>query len=192
MKSSPLPTRLTLVSHASTAALRRGAFPLDEDLIQGESERVSSIGWIAPRAQNVWCGPEQRTRQTAAALGLHPFEISELADIDSGQWGGKELDEVQASDPDGLAEWLTNPEAAPHGGESLVQLFERVDLWMKGLIGTGHTLAITHPAIIRAAIVSSLKSPVSSFWRIEISPLSATDLRFNGRNWTVRALGCPL
>lgn len=189
--SSP-PTRLTLISHASTAALRSGSFPSDEELIQGEAERVAARRWSAPRTQSVWCGPEKRTRQTAEALGVEPLVTFDLMDMNYGQWKGKDLNEVQATDPDGLVAWLSDPDASPHQGEPIAQLVQRVDHWMKALIGRGHSLAITHPAVIRAAVLCALQSPVLSLWRVEISPLTITDLRYNGRHWIVRSLGCPL
>jgi broad specificity phosphatase PhoE len=63
---------------------------------------------------------------------------------------------------------------------------------MDALTIGGHTIAVTHPAVIRAAILNSLQSPPESFWRIEIAPLSVTDLRYNGRLWTTRSTGCSL
>ena len=187
-----LPARITFISHAATLALRRASFPLDEPVVEGELEKIAVIGWVAPRAQHVWAGPEQRAQQTAKALGLAPSVAAELADVDYGAWRGKEIDELQASDPEGLAAWLTDVDAAPHGGESLVQLIARVGLWMENQTGAGHTIAVTHPAVIRAAILCSLQAPPPSFWRIEIAPLSVIDLRFNGRLWTTRSTGCSL
>jgi len=187
-----LPARLTLISHAPTLATKRASFSLDEPLIEGESEKISAVGWTAPRAQHVWCGPEKRTRQTAEALGLKPSVVIELADIDYGSWRGKQIEDVQTIDPEGLADWLTDPSAAPHGGESLVQLIARVESWMASQTSTGHVVAVTHPAIIRAVILCALQAPASSFWRVEIAPLSVTDFRYNGRFWTVRSAGVRL
>jgi broad specificity phosphatase PhoE len=192
LESQVLPTRITLISHAPTLALRRAAFPLDEPVLEGELEKIAAIGWTAPRAQHVWSGPEQRTRQTAEALGLQPDGAIEIGDVNFGSWSGKEIEDIQISDPSGLAAWLTNAEASPHGGESLVQLIARVGSWMEKQIVAGHTVAVTHPAVIRAAILSSLQAPPTSFWRLDIAPLSTTDLRFNGRLWTVRSTGCSL
>lgn len=192
MKLQALPGRLTLISHATTLALRRAAFPLDEPVIDSELEKIAVNTWTAPRAQHVWSGPELRTLQTAKALGLTSSAAVELADINYGTWRGREIDEIQASDPEGLAAWLTDVDAAPHGGDSLVQLVARVGHWMENQADAAHTIAVTHPAVIRAAILCSLQAPAHSFWRIEIAPLSVTDLRFNGRLWTARSTGCPL
>ena len=191
-ETQALPARLTLISHAATLALRRASFPLDEPVIEGELEKIAALGWLAPRSQQILCGPEQRTQQTAKVLGLEASVVAELADVDYGAWRGKEVHEIHASDPDGLAVWLTDVETAPHSGESFVQLIARVQRWMADQSTAGHTVAVTHPSVIRAAILCTLQAPPQSFWRIEIAPLSVTDLRSNGRLWTARSTGCPL
>jgi broad specificity phosphatase PhoE len=144
------------------------------------------------RAQHVLCGPERRAHQTAKALGLEPSVSVALGDVDYGTWQGKGLDDIQASDPEGLADWLTDMHAVPHGGESLAQLIARVGQWMDRQTSMGHTVGVTHPAVIRVAILCAIQAPPQSFWRIEIGPLSITDLRFNGTLWTVRSAGCSL
>jgi broad specificity phosphatase PhoE len=122
-------------------------------------------------------------------LGLEPSISLDLADVNYGAWRGKEMDDIQMSDPEGLSEWLTNVNATPHGGESIAHLIERVERWMERQTGAGHVLAITHPAVIRAAVLCAMEAPPDSFWRIEVSPMSLTDLRFNGRAWTLRSMG---
>jgi broad specificity phosphatase PhoE len=185
-------SRITLISHAATLASHHASFPLDEAITEGELEKIAAIGWAAPRAQQVCCGPERRTWQTATALGLQPTETVEISEFNYGMWGGKQIDEIQASNPAGLAAWLTDVEATPHGGESVAQLIARVGAWLEKQTNAGHTVAVTHPAVIRGAILCCLQAPLSSFWRLDIAPLSLTDLRFNGNLWTARSSGCPL
>ncbi len=184
--------RITFISHAPTAALRRAAFPLDESIESRELEKLVSIGWTPPRVHQAFTGPKLRTRQTASALGLDPLPSAELKDLDYATWRGKSLDEVQSTDPQGVGLWLTNVDAAPHRGESLTSLLARIEHWLGGRHGSGHTLTFTHPAVIRAAILSALQAPVQSFWRIDIAPPSITGLRWSGRFWTLRSIGCPL
>jgi broad specificity phosphatase PhoE len=181
-----------LISHAATAAQRRGAFPLDENVERERLAEVAGLGWIAPRAQQLFVGPELRTLQTAEALGLSGVLTQDLRDCNYGRWSGLELSEVQEREPEKVIAWLTDTTATVHGGESIVELMGRVAAWMEGLRGSGHTIAVTHPAVIRAAIVSALDSPLQAFWRIDIAPLSLTDLRFNGRVWTLRCTSCEL
>jgi broad specificity phosphatase PhoE len=53
----------------------------------------------------------------------------------------------------------------------------------------GACVAVTHPSVVRAAIVQVLDAPAASFWRLDIAPASLTDLRYDGRRWRVRATG---
>jgi broad specificity phosphatase PhoE len=197
LKQPNLTPRLTLISHAPTEAQRRAAFPLDEPLDQREIAQVAALGWNPPRTQRILSGPERRARETAEALGLSASIDLGLRDCDYGAWSGHDLSEVESRKPEDVVAWLTDPGAAPHGGESLLNLIDRTGRWLAenngaGQLDAGHTLAITHPAVIRSAIVCALEAPPQAFWRIDIAPLSLTDLRFNGRVWTVRSTGCPL
>jgi broad specificity phosphatase PhoE len=187
-----LASRLTLIAHAATEAQRRAAFPLDEPLEQREMAKIAALGWKAPRAHRVVSGPERRAKQTAEALGLSAENAAELRDCDYGAWGGYTLSEVEQRQPEEVLAWLTDPGAAPHGGESILQLITRMGDWLKEQSAVDHTIAVTHPAVIRSVLVHALQSPPSSFWRIDIAPLSLTDLRWNGRVWTVRCTGCAL
>jgi len=56
----------------------------------------------------------------------------------------------------------------------------------------GHTLAITHASIIRAAVLHILGAPFEAYWRIDIAPLTLTDLRKDQGRWLLRATGVPL
>ena len=184
--------RLTLISHAATDAQRRASFPLNEPLGDGEVETISALRWNAPRAQCTLSAPELRAQQTSQALGLSAEVDSELRDCDYGAWSGFALNDVGSSKPEEVAIWLTDPGAAPHGGESIVDLIDRVGLWLKNQRDVAHTLAVTHPAVIRAAILCALEASPQTFWRIDIAPLSITDLRWNERMWTLRSSGCVL
>jgi broad specificity phosphatase PhoE len=190
LKQFDLPGRITFVSHAPTAAVRRAEFPLDEPIEQREVEKLQSINWILPRLRQVYAAPEQRTRQTAKALGFDPILSAELRDLDYSSWQGKSLDEVQSTDPDGVRQWLADVDAAPHGGESIANFLGRIECWLAGQHGFGHILAVTHPAVIRAAVVLTLQAPSRSFWRIDSPPASITDLRSNGQFWSLRSSGC--
>jgi len=184
--------RISFISHAATPALRRAAFPLDESLEDRAIARIRALQWKAPRAERILAAPERRARETAQALGLSTSIEPTLRDCDYGTWRGRELAELQQADPESLAAWLTDPAATSHGGESIVVLMDRIGRWLDSQSGEGHTIAVTHPGVIRCAIVHALSSPLEAFWRVDISALSLTDLRFNGRSWTVRCTACPL
>jgi broad specificity phosphatase PhoE len=185
-------SRLSLISHATTEAQRLAAFPLDEPVLANEIAKAKGLNLKIPAAAQVWSSPEQRTQQTSRALGLALTLAEGLRDCDYGRWRGRKMNEVQIEDEEGIFAWLSDPTAAPHGGESIEQLVGRVGRWMDEQRTVRHTIAVTHPAVIRCAVVHALQTAVKTFWRIDIAPLTVTDLRFNGNAWTLRCLGCPL
>lgn len=154
-------------------------FPLDEPLSDIGRRQAGRLAGD-PRAL---AGPELRTRETAEALGLQATVEPLLADLDCGRWRGEKLADIA---PAGLHDWLTDPAVAPHGGESIVELVERVARWLERIDGMVRTVAVTHPAVIRAAILVALGAPPKSFWRIDIAPVSHTVLHRRGGGWTLR------
>jgi broad specificity phosphatase PhoE len=178
-------TRLTLVSHAMTDAISAGRFPTDEPVNALGRRQVSrSIDWGTTEFTAI-CGPEQRCVQTAELLGLRATIEPRLADLDCGRWRGDVLGGV---DPAELAIWLTEPAGAPHGGESVLDMMNRVGGWLESMTTTrSRTVAVTHPAVVRAAVLLALDAPPKSFWRIDIAPVSRTQMHFRGHAWTLRS-----
>ena len=175
--------RLTLVSHAMTDAMAAGRFPADEAL--NALGRRQLHGLDIGAADTVLCGPETRALETAEVLGVTALVDTRLADLDCGQWRGLGLDAVQ---PGQLTRWLTEADSCPHDGESIVALIARVRGWLADISRTpGRTVAITHPAVIRAVILNALDAPPKSFWRIDIAPASRTALHFRATAWTLRS-----
>ena len=80
--------------------------------------------------------------------------------------------------------------SAPHGGELFAALIERVGAWLtQALARESATLAVTHAAVVRAAIVNALGAGSSAFARIDVAPLSLARLSGHGRRWNLVALG---
>jgi broad specificity phosphatase PhoE len=182
-----MPGRLTLICHGATAATRAFAFPLDEPLADGVAEQARTLGPALRRWDRALTSPALRARQTAEALSLKAGVHPALRDCDYARWCGRKLADIQAAHPTEVAAWLCDPAAAPHGGESLRALMLRVSDWMaERLREDGHTIAVTHAAVIRAAVVSALGAPAQSFWRIDIEPLSRIALRSDNRRWVLR------
>lgn len=178
--------RLTLVSHALTDAMAAGRFPADEPLNDaGRRQAGAATGLDVDRVTRQLAGPEQRALQTAELLGFRPVVEPRLADLDYGRWRGEELEGVR---PEELQAWLADLAQAPHGGESIVVLIDRVGHWLDSLTcKTLRTVAVTHPAVIRAAILYALGAPPKSFWRLDIAPVSRTVMHFRGNAWTLRS-----
>ncbi|OBH51128.1 histidine phosphatase family protein [Mycobacterium sp. E2479] len=176
--------RLTLISHGMTEAMAEGRFPADEPLNAIGRRQVAATDGVARDGQRQLSGPEQRTRQTARLLGLQAETEPVLADLDCGRWRGETL---AALPPDEVEAWLKRPGVAPHGGESIVDLIFRVAQWLASLTASPlRTVAVTHPAVIRAAIVAGLDITPESFWRIDVGPVGRVVMHFRGGRWTLR------
>ncbi|MEU3187124.1 histidine phosphatase family protein [Streptomyces sp. NPDC006923] len=156
-----------------------------------------------PRAAAVCVSPTRRCRRTAEILGLDARPVPGLAPCAMGRWAGRTLGEVAAAEPESVALWLADPASAPHGGESLLALHARVGRWLDGL-GTGaeaererseeprgHVIAVTEPDIIRAAAVHALGAAPQAFWRVDVRPLTATELTGRDGRWNLLS-GRPL
>jgi broad specificity phosphatase PhoE len=182
-------SRLTLICHARTIAQKLARFPTDEPV---ENLAVPSDAFRARLAvtRRLVCAPELRTQQTAAWFGVDAQIDQALRDCDWGRWRGQSIKDLQANENQALQAWLADPEAAPHGGESVRQLTQRVAKWLDTIAATpGHVVAVTHPFVMRAALMQVLQGAV--FNAIDIEPLAMIDLRFNGI-WRLRLPGMAL
>ncbi len=176
-------TRLTLVTHAPTAATRRGAFPDDEEVEPG-----ALPGPCAVRARLVLTGPELRCRRTATALGWAGAVDQAFADLDAGRWRGRSL-EALTDDAAGAAAWLADPTAAPHGGESLADLVVRVGRAIDARSWPdGRSVIVTSPLVVRAALVHLLRAPLPLLFAFDVGPSTAVTVSGHGGRWVLRSM----
>ena len=186
--------RIVLLAHGATSELRAAAFPGDTGLDEGG--RRSATARSAPRSDRVISAAARRCRQTAEAMGL-PHDVDDALDgPDHGTWTGRTLDDVATTDPDGLTAWLTDPDACPHGGETLSAVVARVGAWLDARTDPPHAvLAVVDPAVVRAAVVHALGAPAISVFRVDVAPLSLTTLSGAPGRWNLgameRASGAP-
>ena len=176
--------RLTLLCHAATDAQRRGEFPaFDEPISEASAAILPKL-----RADRIISAPEKRAQQTAVLLNA-PFTVDEtLRDCDFGTWIGSNLQNIFERDPAGAEQWLTDPMAKPHGGESLNDTLDRASRWLRSFSENSHVLVLTHPSVMRAIVIEILSSSADAFWKIDIEPLAMIDARYDGRRWSLRAL----
>lgn len=186
--------RLLLVRHVATPATRAHRFPADEPLDAGGLTAAAALGRALPANPGaIVCSPALRCRQTAEAAGLGVPELEpRLLEADFGSWAGRSLEEVHAADPDAAVRWMTDPQAAPHGGESLAAFSARVAGWLDlQTQEDGRTVAITHGGVVKAAVVHAMGAPLQSFWRVDVAPGSITTLHAHGPRWTVVRTNAP-
>ncbi len=185
--------RPPLLGKAPTAAPHCPASPADEPVTPDALAQLPALATTLRRSDRAFTSPRLAARQTAAALGLDAVETAALGDLDHGRWSGHGLAEIATSEPQALETFMRDDGAAPHGGESRAALRTRVADWLDGARDArGHTIAVTHAAVIRVAVLLVLKAPADAFWRLDVAPGSLADLRFDGRRWALRSLGVAL
>ena len=160
--------RLHLVWHAGTAATRSPVVPDDEPAVGALPDLAPLLG----RAGTVITSPARRCRVDGARV--EPL----LGPWDLGSWSGRPLAELD------LAAWRAHPAYDAHGGESLLALCARVGR----LLGSWHQregrlVAVTHGAVVKAAVVTALAAPPSSCWAMDIAPASVTELHSTPGGW---------
>ncbi len=181
-------TRLILISHVATAATRRAAFAVGDEPPEVAGLAVARVHRGAlPAARETIASPALAARATAEALDLEAAPCPALRDLEAGCWTGRSLDGIAPAD---VAAWRADPSYDDHGGESLIALIERMaDFLASRLTVPGTTIGVTHPAPVRAALVSALGAPAPTFWHIDVPPLAALVLGSDGRRWSLRTLG---
>jgi broad specificity phosphatase PhoE len=179
---------LRLLAAAPTPGLRQARFGGDDNLDEGGLRAALALsGRLGNRGDEWVCGPSRAARQTARAVfsGGGPVQVEPaLADPGYGRWDGQALDEVAQASPDGLGAWLTDPQAAPHGGESLAAVRLRVGAWLEQQAGQD-LVAVAHPVVVRAAVVHALGLPDAAVWQLDVAPLSVTRLTHRANRWHV-------
>ncbi|MYY08885.1 histidine phosphatase family protein [Streptomyces sp. SID4919] len=204
--------RLTLIAPAGGRDLREARFsgdgPVDPAALARAAGAGAALRGTFPRGTARWVvSPSHRCRATADALwgpapdaapapGPPPEDVPEevpaLAGPDMGRWQGRTLAEVSAEDPKSLVSWLSDPAAAPHGGESLLSLRTRVGAWLDTTrdtergSGTGRLVAVVEPDVVRAAVAHALDLPAPAFRRLDVEPLGAVELTGRSGRWNLR------
>ncbi|MGW5334328.1 histidine phosphatase family protein [Streptomyces bauhiniae] len=182
-------SRLVLVPPAIGPALREARFYDGSSSIdEAAAARAASVA--LPEAARVVLSPGARCRDTAEALGLRGAVAAELAPLDAGRWRGRTPAEVGAAEGEAVARWLADPEYAAPGGESVRDVCARVGRWLES-VPDGRTVAVVEPEVVRAAVVHALGLPLGTFWRLDVAPLTATELSGRAGRWNLR-LGRPL
>lgn len=185
--------RFMMIRHGLTPAVRSASFGLDEPLEPAAVLRARELGTSLPSRCAGVSGPERACVETGSELGLSSFVIEELAACDVGIWKGRSLAEVAAEDPEGLAGWMSDPHTCPHGGESLTVFRARVVAALDARAGgEGFLAVVVDGGAVKAAVVHALGARASAFWRVDVAPLSVTEIHVEGGRWTLARVNCQL
>ena len=83
---------------------------------------------------------------------------------------------------------MSDPKATPHGGESIGAVVERVTRWLEQLARADddRVVAVTHPAVVRSAVLHALDAPLASFWALDVVALAMVRLHASDGRWRLR------
>ncbi|GAA2437694.1 histidine phosphatase family protein [Streptomyces macrosporus] len=179
--------RITLLAAARSSSLLDVRFEDDRPLDAAgwrEAERAIPAYAHLAGAELRYCSPTLRCRETGEVLGLRPIAQPALRECDMGRWRGRTFREVAAYEPGAVDTWLADPQATPHGGESLLSFILRIGSWLDTRPGDdGLIAAVVEPTVLRAATVYALKAPPHTYWRVDAHPLSSVTLTGRAGDW---------
>ncbi|MFF4267846.1 histidine phosphatase family protein [Streptomyces virginiae] len=180
--------RVSLVAAARCSSLLAERFDDDRPLdgpgwrsVESAAQGLVPLG----SAELRYCSPTPRSRATGEALGYAPLAQPALRECDMGRWRGLTLAEVTAHEPGAVDLWLSDPRAAPHGGESLLAFISRIGGWLdtRPADDGGRIVAVAEPSVVRAALVYALKAPPLTYWNVDVRPLSTMTLTGRSGSW---------
>jgi broad specificity phosphatase PhoE len=190
--------RLVLWRHGETdynAALRMQG-QLDSQLTAnglGQARRATPV--LAALEPDVLLTSDlSRAADTAAVLAAEtglPLRVDKrLRETHLGRWQGLTHDEVESVCPGGIQSWRRDPQWAPHGGETRVDVATRAEQVVGELDAGKHRTAVlcTHGGLIAGITPLLLDLPVSS-WTVfgGISNCHWTVLRRRGTEWRLES-----
>jgi alpha-ribazole phosphatase len=169
-----------------------------------DTAAFEALAGMLPR-DAVWVASHlKRTHLTARAIrdaGLEapePLIETELAEQHFGEWQGRIRTEVYASNPDWRGFWLAPARSAPPGGESFVQVIDRVSRAVRRLNETHagrDIVAVAHGGTIRAALAIALKLDPEMALAFTSDNLALTRIDHitqpQGEAWRVWAVNLP-
>ncbi len=180
---------LYLVRHGRTEANASGRLQGRIDLPIDEVGRAqaAAVTSVVPKVGRVVCSPSLRARQTAEVFGVEPEIDERWLEMDYGDFDGVAITDVP---PDMWAEWITNPDFRPPGGESLQEMGDRVFAACDDLLEAARTtdiVVVSHATPIKAAMAWALGVGVAITWRSQIDQASITKILVRDRGPALHA-----
>ncbi len=155
----------------SSRARQEASYLKDVHLSAGTSAGASHRDALA----SVYCSDLSRSARSAEIVaepfGLRPVAVPDLRERSFGIWEGMTFAEIRERYPEEFELWAGNPlKYSPPGGESTLQVKERVIRALDGIIGRhdGEHLAIVgHGGVNRVILCHLLGVPMENIFRIE-------------------------
>jgi ribonuclease H / adenosylcobalamin/alpha-ribazole phosphatase len=127
----------------------------------------------------------QTAQEVAATTGAPMVTDDGFRETDFGAWEGLTFAEVRERWPAELTAWLADPEVAPPGGESFVDVSARVTAALGRVLAgrEGQTvLIVSHVTPIKTLVAAALLAPPAALYRmhLDVAALSEIDWYADG------------
>jgi len=157
--------------------------PEGERQAEAVATRLSGLALAA-----VYASPLRRALATAEAIArphsLPVHLVPELTEIDHGEWQGRTLMEIAASDRDRLALWTRVPgRVRMPGGERLFDVRQR-SLLAVAALGARHAgqvvAVVSHEVVIKVVVAEALGLDYDHLPRLQIDNGALTIIEYDG------------
>lgn len=181
--------RIILVRHGETEANHKGIYSgwTNYDLTTKGKKQAEKLGKILKNENidDIFVSPLKRVKDTAQVIANELDKdiniIESLKELGFGIFEGKTNKELQTEYKEDYDKWVNDyinykiPE-----GESLQELYDRVDEFLKTLTNTDKTyLVVTHGGVIRTIITILLNMDLEKMWNFKTSPGSLIEIEYN-------------
>jgi alpha-ribazole phosphatase len=180
--------RLLLVRHAATAWTAQGRFQGQTDVLlsrHGQRQGDSLARRLTPEPLHaLYASDLQRAWKTAETIAaphaLHVQPEPRLREIAFGDWEGLTYAQIQQRHAQRLAAWERDQlHVAPPGGETLLQMAERVRAAYTDVVAAHHDKTVglvAHGGPLQVLLCLALGLPPQAYWQFAIAPASLSEL----------------
>ena len=175
---------LFIVRHGRTVANARGLLQgrVDNPLDLEGRKQADQIAKVLGPVDLVVSSPLQRAIQTAELLGLGLRIDERWIELDYGDWDERPVTDISAEE---WAAWRADASFAPPGGESLIELDQRVAAACDELIPQAekkNVAVFTHVSPIKSAVRWTLGVSEQISWHLNVGQAQITRVGIrNGR-----------
>lgn len=121
---------------------------VDRRKIRRLANQIQRFARLHQLPKVIWVSPLQRSLKVGQILAQRGFQChiaSELAELDFGVWDGRPWEQIDKQEID---DWCNDfVHFTPDNGESLQQLFTRVESWLNERIAEQSNLSINTPIL---------------------------------------------
>jgi alpha-ribazole phosphatase len=180
--------RLLLIRHAATAWTTQGRFQGQTDIplsAHGWHQVIALVQRLRAEALHMlYASDLQRAWETARAIAVpHALQVHaepRLREMAFGRWEGLTYAEMQQQDAQSLAAWERDQlHSAPPGGETLLQMTQRVSAAYVDMLAAGQDKTvglIAHGGPLQLLLCLALGLPPQAYWQFAVSPAILTRL----------------